>query len=111
MSDDGNAQPYVHPDWVMLGECTRKEIRQALERGDLQAAIIPIGATEQHNEHLALGLDIFLSTFIAQQAALRVYPLATVAPGCPVGYSQFVADLVQQMVEATERGAAWPLGK
>jgi hypothetical protein len=47
MSDDGNAQPYVHPDWVMLGECTRKEIRQALERGDLQAAIIPIGATER----------------------------------------------------------------
>ena len=80
---------YVHPDRVMLGECTRKEIRQALERGDLKAAIVPIGATEQHNEHLALSFDIFVSTFIAQQAALELYPQATVAPGCPVGYSPY----------------------
>ena len=89
MSNENKAQRYIHPDWVMLGECTRKEIRQALERGDLQAAIIPIGATEQHNEHLALSYDIFMSTFIAQQAALKIYPLATVAPGSPVGYSPY----------------------
>ena len=43
---------YVNPDRVVLGECTRKEIREALQRGKLKAAIIPIGATEQHNEHL-----------------------------------------------------------
>ena len=49
---------YVNPSRLMLGECTRKEIRQALQSGNLKAAIIPIGATEQHNEHLSLDLDI-----------------------------------------------------
>lgn len=87
--DKNTAPRYVHPDQVMLAECTRKEIRHALARGDLKAAIIPIGAIEQHNEHLALGFDIFASTFIAQQVALKLYPQATVAPGSPVGYSPY----------------------
>ena len=80
---------YVNPSRVMLGECTRKEIREALQSGNLKAAIIPIGATEQHNEHLSLDLDIVLSTFISQQAALQLYPQVTVAPPCPVGYSPY----------------------
>ena len=80
---------YVNPYRVMLGECTRKEIREALHSGKLKAAIIPIGATEQHNEHLSLDLDIVLSTFISQQAALQLYPQVTVAPPCPVGYSPY----------------------
>ena len=79
----------VHPDKVMLGECTRREIREALESGKLKGAIIPIGAIEQHNEHLSLNLDIVLSTFISQQAALQLYPQVTVAPSCPVGYSPY----------------------
>lgn len=79
----------IHPDDVMLAERTRKEVRQALEQGHLRAAIIPIGATEQHNEHLPLGFDIHMSTFVAQQTALELYPQVTVAPGCPVGYSPY----------------------
>ena len=35
---------YVNPSRVMLGECTRKEIRQALQSGNLKAAIIPMAA-------------------------------------------------------------------
>ena len=73
----------------MLAERTRREIRHALARGQLRAAIIPIGAVEQHNEHLALGLDIFLATHVAQQVALALYPQVVVAPGCPVGYSPY----------------------
>ena len=57
-----NANP--DPNAVMLGERTRKEMRQWLADGGLEAAIIPIGATEQHNEHLALNLDIELSTIV-----------------------------------------------
>ncbi len=83
------ANRYVNPYRVMLGECTRKEIREALQSGRLKAAIIPIGAVEQHNEHLSLDLDIVLSTFISQQAALQLYPQVTVAPPCPVGYSPY----------------------
>ena len=55
------ANRYVNPYKVMLGECTRKEIREALQSGELKAAIIPIGATEQHNEHLSLDLEILSS--------------------------------------------------
>ncbi len=80
---------YVHPDRVMLGECTRKEIRQALASGQLKAALVPIGAIEQHNEHLSLNLDIVLSTAVCQQVALRLYPQVTVAPSSPVGYSPY----------------------
>jgi creatinine amidohydrolase len=80
---------YVHPDRVMLGECSRKEIRTALESGALKAALLPIGAIEQHNEHLSLNLDIVLSTFMCQQVALKLYPQVTVAPSSPVGYSPY----------------------
>ena len=80
---------YINPDRVMLGENTRKEVRQALQSGRLKAAIVPIGAIEQHNEHLALNVDIVVSTFLARQAALQLYPQVVVAPGCPVGYSPY----------------------
>ena len=57
--------------------------------GQLKAAIIPLGAIEQHNEHLSQNVDIVIATFLAQQAALRLYPQVTVAPGCPAGYSPY----------------------
>ncbi len=37
----------------------------------------------------ALNLDIVLSTFISQQAALQLYPQVTVAPPYPVDYSPY----------------------
>lgn len=79
----------VDPDRVRLAELTRREVRHALARGDLRAAIVPIGAVEQHNEHLALGLDIFLATHVAEAVALALWPRVVVAPGCPVGYSPY----------------------
>jgi len=79
----------MNPPRVMLVECTRREIRQALAQGDLCAAILPIGAVEQHNEHLPLGFDIHMSTYVAEQVALALYPGAIVAPGCPVGFSPY----------------------
>ena len=87
MSESGHR--YVHPDRVMLGECTRKEIRQRLVAGELKGALLPIGANEQHNEHLSLNLDIVMSTFICRQVALRLYPEVVVAPPLPVGYSPY----------------------
>jgi len=80
---------YIRPDRVFLGENTRKEIRHALEQGQLKAALIPLGAIEQHNEHLTLNVDIVISTFLCQQTALQMHPQVTVAPGCPVGYSPY----------------------
>jgi len=83
------AQRYVHPRRVFLGENTRKEFREALEQGRIQAAIIPTGSTEQHNEHLALDCDATCATLISQQAALRLYPAVTVSTACPLGYAPY----------------------
>lgn len=79
----------VHPQKVLLWERTRKEVREALQSGDLKAAIVPTGSTEQHNEHLALIADTAEATLMAQQTALQLYPQATVSTPCPVGYSPY----------------------
>ena len=39
---------------VLLGELTRKELNEAISSRTVQAAIVPTGATEQHQDHLAM---------------------------------------------------------
>lgn len=80
---------HVLPQKVLLWERTRKEVREALARGDLKAAIVPTGSTEQHNEHLALICDAAVATLMAQQTALRLYPQAIVSTPVPVGYAPY----------------------
>ena len=80
---------FVNPDRVLLWESTRREVREGLESGQLKAAIVPTGSTEQHNEHMALCTDFALATLVSQQAALRLYPRVTVSTPCPVGYSPY----------------------
>lgn len=87
-----DARPYVHPRKVLLWESTRKEFREALEEGRLQAVILPTGSTEQHNEHLAMIHDTASATLVAQQAALRLYPQVMVATPVPVGISPHWMD-------------------
>ncbi|MCS7313996.1 MAG: creatininase family protein [Bryobacterales bacterium] len=83
---------YVHPRKVLLWECTRKEFREALEEGRLKVVVLPTGSTEQHNEHLAMIHDTASATFLAQQAALRLYPRVMVATPVPVGISPHWMD-------------------
>ena len=85
----GPSSGFVHPQKVLLWERTRKEVREALQSGDLKAAIVPTGSTEQHNEHLALITDAACATLFAQQVALQLYPQVTVSTPCPVGYSPY----------------------
>jgi creatinine amidohydrolase len=80
---------YVHERRVLLWECTRKEIREALESGSLKAAIIPTGSTEQHNEHLAMIQDTASAVTVSQNAALLLYPEVIVATPVPVGISPY----------------------
>jgi creatinine amidohydrolase len=80
---------YVHPRKVLLWECTRKEIREALESSRLKAAIVPTGSTEQHNEHLAMIQDTASALLLAQNAALQLYPEVIVATPVPVGISPY----------------------
>lgn len=85
-------EQYVHPRKVLLWESTRKEFREALEGGALQAMIVPVGSTEQHNEHLAMIHDTASVTLVAQQAALLVYPQVMVATPVAVGISPHWMD-------------------
>jgi creatinine amidohydrolase len=72
---------------VLLYECTRKEVREALERGSLKAAIVPTGSTEQHNEHLAMIHDTASALLVSQKAALQLYPQVIVTTPVSVGIS------------------------
>jgi creatinine amidohydrolase len=80
---------YISPRKVLLWESTRKEIRERIEGGELKAAIVPTGSTEQHNEHLAMIQDIASSVLVAQQAALQLYPQVIVTTPVPVGISPY----------------------
>ncbi len=73
---------------VLLGELTRKELNEAISSRTVQAAIVPTGATEQHQDHLAMIHDTASVGIIAQRAASRFYPQVLVTPTIPVSVSE-----------------------
>lgn len=73
---------------VMLGRMTRREFREALAAGSFRTAIVATGSIEQHLEHLAMDYDISAATWVAEQAALRLYPQVTVAVPVSFGISE-----------------------
>ena len=60
-----------YPNKALLGKHTRREFRERMQSGELKACIIPVAATEQHLEHLAMEHDyasiMHLSTAVACQ--------------------------------------------
>jgi creatinine amidohydrolase len=80
---------FVNPEKVLLWENTRKEIREWLASGRLEAAILPTGSVEQHNEHMAMVADIAIATLLAEEVALELYPRVVVAPPSPCGYAPY----------------------
>lgn len=79
---------------VLLGELTRKEIREGMEEGHFQTAIIPAGSCEQHNEHLAMSHDTASAEYISELAAIEMYPDVIVTPGIAVGISEEITGSV-----------------
>lgn len=77
---------------VFLNEFTAKEIRDMLEKNQINSAITIFGACESHGWHLPLGPDIFVPTEIAKRTALKL-DRTVVVPGIPFGtsihYNQF----------------------
>jgi len=73
---------------VLIGKHTRREFRQRLEAGELQACIIPTAATEQHLEHLAMEHDARSVTHIACEVARQLDPQVVVAPTLSIGISE-----------------------
>ncbi|MDH4266973.1 MAG: creatininase family protein [Deltaproteobacteria bacterium] len=73
---------------VMLAKLTRREFREAMETGKFQTAIIPTGSNEQHLEHLAMEHDLASATYIAREAARRLYPMVIVSVPMAIGISE-----------------------
>jgi creatinine amidohydrolase len=95
-----------------LAKQTWPQARQAIQM--CGAALLPVGAIEQHGPHLPLGTDWFIAQHIAAQVARA--PEWLLLPGIPVGVShehrQFwgtltiSADDLRAVVLATIRSAA-----
>lgn len=73
---------------VLLWEMTRAAFREGIESGRIQAAIVPTGSTEQHLEHLAMIHDTASVTYVAEKAALALYPRVVVATPLAIGISE-----------------------
>lgn len=70
-------------------ELTWEEI-SALNRGGMDLALLPVGATEQHGPHLAVGMDSVCATqlSLAVSAGTGAPVLPTLRYGCSLGHSQ-----------------------
>ncbi|WP_144992801.1 creatininase family protein [Polystyrenella longa] len=73
---------------VLLGQNTRKEFRERMQSGELKVCIIPVAATEQHLEHLAMDHDYRSVMHVATAAAERNSPHVIVAPSMNIGISE-----------------------
>jgi creatinine amidohydrolase len=80
---------FVPPESVLLYECTHREIRERINSGALKLAIIPVGSTEQHNQHLAMIMDTAAALLVSQQAALAFFPRVIVTTPVPIGISPY----------------------
>jgi creatinine amidohydrolase len=73
---------------ILLHKHTRREFRQRMQSGELKACIIPVAATEQHLEHLAMEHDWRSVMHIAAATAIRMQPHVLVAPAMNIGISE-----------------------
>ena len=73
---------------VFVGDHTRKEFREKIQAGTIEAAIVPTAATEQHNEHLEMIHDTLHATWMAEQSALRLFPRVVVTSPVSIGVSE-----------------------
>lgn len=76
------------PSPVFLHQLTRREFRDRMGSGELQACIIPVAAIEQHLEHMAMEHDWRSVNVIAEGVATRLNPKVLVAQGLMAGISE-----------------------
>jgi hypothetical protein len=73
---------------VLLERLTRREFRERLQRGELQAAIIATGSIEQHLEHLPFAHDTLSAAWVAEQVARQLFPKVIVTVPVSIGISE-----------------------
>ena len=77
---------------VLLWENQRRYIREAIDAGTLNGAIIPTGSTEQHNEHLAMYHDTQSAVYVSKLAAEKLFPQVIVTTPLAIGVSEHWMD-------------------
>jgi creatinine amidohydrolase len=87
-----NAEREGSPPNVFLWEMTRRQVREGIDAGRIRAAIVPLGSTEQHNEHLHMIHDTASAVLVAERAAQAVYPAVIVATPLVIGVSEHWMD-------------------
>jgi len=73
---------------VLLRKLTRREFRERMWLEELKGCIIPMGAIEQHLEHLAMEHDWRSVCQVAVAVAQRLQPHVLVAEGAMAGISE-----------------------
>jgi len=77
-----------YPQKALLGKHTRREFRERMQSGELKACIIPVAATEQHLEHLAMEHDYASIMHLSTAIASKLAPQVIVAPCMNIGISE-----------------------
>ena len=77
-----------YPQKALLGKHTRREFRERMQAGELKACIIPVAATEQHLEHLAMEHDYASIMHLSTAIASKLAPHVIVAPCMNIGISE-----------------------
>lgn len=86
------AQAEPAKNTVLLWEKTRRHFREAVDDGTIRAAILPVGSTEQHNEHLHMIHDTASALYVSERAARNLAPQVIVATPIPIGVSEHWMD-------------------
>ena len=73
---------------IFLHKHTRREFRERMQSGELRGCLIPVAATEQHLEHLAMEHDWRSVLHVAAAVARRLAPQVIVAPAMNIGISE-----------------------
>lgn len=73
---------------ILLNKHTRREFRERMQSGELKVCIIPVAATEQHLEHLAMEHDWRSVMHVATLVARKLQPNVIVAPSMNIGISE-----------------------
>lgn len=80
--------PLSSEDSLFVHKHTRREFRERMHSGELKACIIPVAATEQHLEHLAMEHDWRSCLHMSTEIARRLQPQVVVAPTMSIGISE-----------------------
>ena len=73
---------------VLQRKLTRREFRERMQAGELKGCIIPVGAIEQHLEHLAMEHDWRSISHVAAAVAEKLRPHVLIAEGVMAGISE-----------------------